>query len=328
MDRRAFIGTLAGGLVAAPFGAAGQQQAARQPPRIGVLLYLYPPDADPPQAFLHRLRDLGYVDGQNVVVDWRYAAQGKEDRLPDLAAELVRLRPAVVVADATRAVQAALRATSTIPIVMMGAADPVGSGLLPNLARPGGNVTGRSLLLAEMSGKRLQLLKEAAPKISRVAVLRDPSSPFHEAMLKEIGTVAPSLGLQTVSIPVRSRNDLGDALSEIKKARVDALFVSETMTPATRTQLVDFAAKSRLPAMFMNRDYVAAGGLMSYAPNFSEVFRHAADYVDKILKGAKPGDLPIEQPTRFELVINLMTAKALGLTIPQSLLLRADQVIE
>ena len=147
-------------------------------------------------------------------------------------------------------------------------------------------------------------------------------------MLKEIGTVAPSLGIHTVSIPVRSRNDLGDALSEIKKARVDALFVSETMTSATRTQLLDFAAKSRLPAMFMNRDYVAAGGLMSYAPDFSEVFRHAADYVDKILKGAKPGDLPIEQPTRFELVINLNTAKALGVTLPQSLLLRADQVIE
>ena len=191
-----------------------------------------------------------------MVVDWRYAPQGKEDRLPDLAAELARLQPAVVVADATRAVQAALRATSTIPIVMMGAADPVGSGLLPNLARPGGNVTGSSLLLAEMSGKRLELLKEGA---------------------------ARSL-LPWDSKPSTSPSDVG-ATSEMPfpgstKARVDALFVSETMTPAARRQRVDLAAKGHLPAMFMNRDYVAAGGLMSYAPDFSEVFRHGADYVD------------------------------------------------
>ncbi len=221
-----------------------------------------------------------------------------------------------------------MQATSTIPIVMAGSADAMGSGLVTNLGRPGGNVTGVTIMLAEMTAKRLQLLKESAPNVSRVAVLWNPGLPWHKAMLQEVDSVAPSLGLQPVRIGVRNRGELDGVFPAMRKDRVDALFVSETMTPIARRQVVDFAAKNRLPTMFMNRDYVAAGGLMSYAPNFSEAFRHAATYVDKILKGAKPADLPVEQPTKFELVINLKTAKALGLTIPPSLLLRADQVIE
>ena len=269
--------TFAGGILVAPLAAEAQQPAKVW--RIGVLMSLYHPDADPPQAFRRHLRDLGYVEGQNVVIDWRYD-QGRVDRLSGLAAELVRLKPDVIVADVALPVRAARQATSTIPIVMMGAADPVGDGLVSNLARPGGNVTGRSQMLVEMSAKRLQLVKEAVPKVSRVAAFWDPMTPFHKDMLREVNGAAPSLGLQPVVITVRGRADFGDAFSEVTRARVDALFVSETMTHAARTQLVAFAAKSRLPSMFGNRDYVAAGGLMSYAPNFSEVFRNAAEYVD------------------------------------------------
>jgi len=323
--RRLLATTGAVAVTAAPF-AAGAQQATKVY-RIGVLMSLYAPDSDPPQAFRQGLRDLGYVEGQNVVIDWRHT-QGRDDRLAGMAAELVRLRPDVIVADITAAIRAAMRATSTIPVVMTNSADALGSELISNLGRPGGNVTGLSFMLAEMSAKRLQFLKEAVPGISRVAVLWNPATTFHRAMLKEVDSAAPSLRLQPLAIAVPSRGEFGDALSEITRSRVDALFVSETMTPAARRQLVDFAAKSRLPAMFSNSDYVVIGGLMSYAPNFPEMFRHAAVYVDKILKGAKPGDLPVEQPTKFELVVNLKTAKALGLTIPQSLLQRADRVIE
>ena len=324
MNRRAFVTGL-GAVLAAPF-AAGAQQAGRVY-RIGVLMNLYSPDADVPQALRRGLRDLGYLEGQNLVIDWRYQL-GRDNRLSTLATELVRLKPDVIVADATSAVRAAMQATSTIPIVMASSADAVATGLVPNLGRPGKNVTGVTILLAETSTKRLQLLKEAVPSVSRVAVLWDPALPWHPAMVKKVEAASPSLRLQPVAISVRSRGDFGDAFAEIARARVDALFVSETMTDAARTQIIDFAAKNRQPTMFMNRDYVVAGGLMSYAPDFSDAFRHAAQYVDKILKGAKPSDLPVEQPTKFELVINLKTAKTLGLTIPPSLLLRADQVIE
>ncbi len=225
-------------------------------------------------------------------------------------------------------IRAAMQATSTIPIVMASSADAVGGGLVTSLGRPGGNVTGVTTMLAEMSAKRLQLLKEVAPNVSRVAVLWDPAIPWHRALLKEVEAAAPALRLQPVVIAVRNRDDLGDAFSEMTKGRVDAVFVSHTMTPRARGQMIDLAAKRRMPTMFMDRDYVAAGGLMSYGSDFSEEFRHAAEYVDKILKGAKPADLPVEQPTKFELIINLKTAKALGLTIPQSLLSRADEVIQ
>ena len=292
--------------------------------RVGALMSLYPPDAEGPQAFRQHLRTLGYVEGQNLVIEWRYS-QGRNDRLPSLAAELIRLNVNLMVADTTLAGRAAMRATSTIPIVLVSSADAVGGGLVSNLGRPGGNVTGHSIMLAETSVKRLQLLKEAVPRVSRVAVLWDPATPFHRAMLKEIDAAAPSLRLQPLAVAVKSRDDLGHALSEITRSRADA---SQFMSPTARRQLLDFAAKSRLPTMFLNRDYVPAGGLMSYAPNFPELFRQTAVYVDKILKGAKPGDLPVEQPTKFELVINMKTAKALGLTISPSVLARADEVIQ
>jgi len=204
----------------------------------------------------------------------------------------------------------------------------VGGGIVTNLGRPEGNVTGVTIMLAEMSTKRLQLLKEAVPSVSRVGVLWNPGVSWHPAMLKEVEVAAPSLRLEPFAIAVRSRDEFGNAFAEIASARVDALFVSETMTSTARKQLIDFAAKTRLPTMFMNRDYVAAGGLMSYAPNFAKMYRHAAVYVDKILKGARPRDLPIEQPTKFELVINMKTAKSLGLTIPQSLLQQVDEAIQ
>ena len=320
------IVALAVAVIAAPLPAGAQSPAGRVS-RIGVLMNLYPADADPPKAFAQRLHDLGYVDGQNVVIDWRYA-EGRDDRLPGLAVEMVRRKPDVIVADSTQATRAARQATSTIPIVMMGSADALRTGLVSNLARPGGNITGLTFLLAEMTAKRLQLLKDAVPRLSRVAVLWNPATAFHKIMLKEIDAAAPALRLQPVAIAVRNRDDFGDALAEITRARVDALFVSETMTPGARRRLVEFVTKSRLPAMFSNRDYVSAGGLMSYAPNFPEVFRHAAEYVDKILKGARPGDLPVEQATKFELVVNMKTAMALGLTMPPSISVRADDVIQ
>jgi putative ABC transport system substrate-binding protein len=315
-------------IVGAVLAALGQAVALAEvrSARVGVLMNLYPPDADPPQALRQALRDLGYIEGQNLVIDWRYEL-GRGDRLPALAAELVRLKPDVIVADSTVSTRAAMQATSTIPIVTS-SAEAIGSGLVTNLGRPRGNVTGITIMLAEMSAKRLQLLKEAVPNVSRVAVLWNPALSWHPAMLKEVEAAAPSLRLQSIAIAVRSHDDFGNAFAEIASARVDALFVSETMTPTARKQLIDFAAKNRLPTMFINRDYVAAGGLMSYAPNFQEMYRLAAAYVDKILKGAKPADLPIEQPTKFELVINLKTAKVLGITIPQALLLRAGEVIQ
>jgi ABC-type uncharacterized transport system substrate-binding protein len=327
LRRVPLIVALAAGCLAAPLAAVAQQQAGKVS-RIGVLMNLYAPDAAPPQALRQGLRELGYVEGQNLVIDWRYQL-GQTNRLPALAAELVRLKPDAIVADVTVAIRAAIQATSTIPIVMASSADAVGTGLVTNLGRPGANVTGITIMLAEMSAKRLQLLKEAAPNVSRVAVLWNPALPWHPAMLKEVEVASPSLALHPVAIAVRSRgDDFGNAFAEILNARADALFVSETMTPGARRQIVEFATKNRLPVMFMNRDYVAAGGLMSYAANFPEMYRQAAAYVDKILKGARPGDLPVAQPTKFEFVINLKTAQALGLSLSPSILARADEVIQ
>ncbi|HEX9285518.1 MAG TPA: ABC transporter substrate-binding protein [Nitrospirales bacterium] len=229
LKRGPLILAIAAACVAAPLAAVAQQQAGKLS-RIGVLMNLYPPDANPPQALRQRLRDLGHVEGQNLVIDWRYQLGGS-NRLPALAAELVRLKPDVIVADVTVAIRAAMQATSTIPIVMASSADAVGNGLVTNLGRPGGNVTGVTIMLAEVSAKRLQLLKEMAPNASRVAVLWDPTIPWHRALLKEIEAAAPPLRLQPVVIAVRSRDDLGDTFSEITKGRVDSVFVSSTMTP-------------------------------------------------------------------------------------------------
>ena len=316
---------LALGVLAAPLAA--DAQPAGKVPRIGVLLTLYSPAEDSPQAFRQGLRSHGYIEGQNIAIEWR-SAEGKYDQLPALAAELVRLKVDVIVADVTRATLAARQATATIPIVMMANADPVGSGLVLSLARPGGNITGLSIMLPDISAKRLQLLTEAVPTISRVAALCNPATPYHKTLMKEIAAAAPSLRLQPLPIAVQGPGEFEGAFSAMARGQVDALFVADDpMFVTSRTRLLELAAKSRLPTMFAHRDFVTAGGLMSYGPSLSDMFRRAATYVDKILKGAKPADLPVEQAARFELVINLKTAKALGLTIPPSLLLRADEVV-
>ena len=283
------------------------------------------------EAFRQGLRDLGYVEGRNLVIEYR-DAEGKVERLPALAAELVALKVDVIVASGTLAALAAKQATRTLPIVFSPAADPVASGLVTSLARPGGNVTGLSLLNSELVGKWLEQLKQAIPGVSRVAVLWQPGA-FGERtekdMLKGAEVAARALGVQLQFVEARGPEDFDRAFSDMTRARAGALTVlGSTMFVSERRRLVDLAAKNRLPAVYNVREFVDAGGLMSYGPNLADLFRRAATYVDKILKGAKPGDLPVEQPTKFELVINLKTAKALGLTIPQSVLVRADEVIQ
>jgi len=245
-----------------------------------------------------------------------------------LVTDLVQRKVDVIVADITLATQAAKRATSTIPIVMAIVADPVGSGLVANLAHPGGNVTGLSLMLAELSAKRLQLLKEAIPRIARVAVLWNPDTPYHPKAVEDLKAAAPSLAIELSFVGVRTPEQFDPAFSAVSRARAQALYVLEAPLFFThRTTLLKLASKARLPTMYGQRDYVDDGGLVSYGANIGNLFRRSAGYVDKILKGAKPGDLPIEQPTNFEFVVNLKTAKALGLKIPESILLRADEVI-
>jgi ABC-type uncharacterized transport system substrate-binding protein len=329
IDRRAFIGTLTGGLLAAPLAAAGQQAA--EIARIGWLGANPAPGRHMREAFLQGLRDLGYVEGRNVVVEYRFA-EGKLERYPALAAELVALKVDVIVAPITLAALAAKQATKTIPIVFAAVGDPITDGLVASLARPGGNVTGLSVLSPELVGKRLEQIKQAVPGISRVAVLWQPGAAptrTEQEMLKEGEVTAQALGVRPQFVEARRPADLDRAFSDMTKARAGALTVLPgNMFFSERRRLVGLAAKNRLPAVYPSREYVDAGGYMSYAPNGADLFRRAAIYVDKILKGAKPGDLPVEQPTTFELVINLKTAKALGLTIPPSVLGRADQVIE
>jgi putative ABC transport system substrate-binding protein len=329
MDRRAFIAVLSGGLLAAPLAAEAQQAA--KVPRIGYLALN--PAANPHlhEAFRQGLRDLGYVEGRNVVIENR-DAEGKPERLPALAAELVLLKVDVIVANPTVAALAAKQATSTLPIVFTVAADPVTSGLVTSLARPGGNVTGLSNLAPELVGKGLELIKQAVPGVSRVAVLWQPGFlPERTAkdMLKEAEVAARALGVRLQFVEARGPGDFDRAFADMTRARAGALTVlGGSMFFSERRRLVALAAKNRLLAVYPWREGVDAGGLMAYGPDLADLFRRTAPYVDKILKGAKPGDLPVEQPTKFELVINLKTAKALGLTIPPSLLQRADQVIE
>jgi putative ABC transport system substrate-binding protein len=316
---------LALAILAAPLAAQAQQAAKVR--RIG---FLCPGRCDEPQreAFWQGLRELGYVEGQNIAIESR-SAEGKLDRLPELALDLVRLKVDVIVVGAEPSAQAAKRATTTIPIVMAVSFDPVGSGLVASLARPGGNLTGLATLNPELAGKRLELLKETVPGVVRIAVLRNSNNPITTPQLRETRAAAQALGLELQSLDVQGPEDFDAAFQAATKARAGALIVlSDGVTNDHRTRLVGFAAKSRLPAMYGGRPYVDAGGLMAYGANGADNFRRAATYVDKILKGAKPADLPIEQPTKFELVINFKTAKALGLTIPQSILVRADEVIQ
>ena len=280
------------------------------------------------EAFGQGLNELGYVEGRNIVIEYRYA-EGKLERLPALAAELVRLNVDLILTSGDPGVRAAKQASQTIPIVVALVADLVGPGYVASLARPGGNITGLTTLGSELWAKRLELLKTAFPKVSRVAMLGNPNNAGNVALFKESEVAARALRIQLVPLDVRRADDFKSAFPAALRARADALFASgDPLLTIHRARIVDFAAKNRLPAMYGNQDYIDAGGLMSYGPNVADMYRRAATYVDKILKGAKPGDLPIEQPTKFEFVINLKTAKALGLTIPPSILSRADRVIE
>ncbi len=315
------------GLLAAPLAATAQQPA--KVPRIGFLSAEVPVAiSDVMEAFQQGLRDLGYAEGQNIVIVYRFA-QGNLNRLPDLAAELVRLKVDVIVAPSTPAAQAAKSAAGPIPVVFTQVADPVASGLVRSLAQPGGNVTGLSVIGTELSGKRLELLKEVVPRASRVAVLWDPGNPTGSLLLRETEAAAHTMGVQVQRVEARGPDDFQSALSTITRIRAGGLVVLPSLLfNAHRYRLADLLIRERVPAVFLRREFVEAGGLMSYSPSFADQYRRAATYVHKILRGAKPADLPVEQPTRFELVINLRTAKALGLTIPQSVLIRADHVIQ
>ena len=330
MRRKAatIIITLALGILFAPL--APDAQRATRVPRIGWLGGPTRESAEPfVQAFQRGLKDLGWVEGQNIVIEWRFAG-GRAERLPDLAAELVRLQVDLIVVPSTPTALAAKNATKTIPLVTVGVGDPVGLGLVASLARPGGNITGLTAVVSpEIAGKQLELLKEAAPKVSRAAVLWNPATQGTALFLKETEIAARALGIQLQLLEARSLNDFDGTFAAMATKRAGALLVlGDVMFVTHRIRLADLAAKGRLPAMYTLREYVEAGGLMSYGPITPELFRRAATYVDKILKGARPADLPIERPSKFELVINLKAARAIGLTIPRSSLLRADQAIE
>ena len=298
---------------------------AGKPFRIGVLANLDTPDME---GLRQGLREYGYIDGSNVTVDWRWS-QGKSERLPAFAVELIGLEPDVIVAVSTLAVTAAKNATSSIPIVMAAVSFPERRGLVKSLASPGGNVTGLSNIAPELNAKRLELVKEIAPGTSRVLFLWDPSNPFEHHPMREHVEIAPALGLELLPVEVRTLDAFPSALAGVALTGADALLANgNPINFGNKQAIADFALKNRLPSIFSEGQFVEAGGLVSYGPNYTDMLRRSATFVDKILKGTKPADLPVEQPTKFDLVINLRTAKALGITVPASLLARADEVIE
>ena len=312
------------------FAFGGVAVEAQQPARIFRIGILLPASASfysaRVEAFRQRLRELGYVEGKNIVIEYRYA-EGKRERLPDLAAELVRLKVDVIVTTG-QPVLAAKKASATIPIVFAVSTDPVGTGLVSSLARPGGNITGLSTMAPDLDGKRLELLKEAFPKVVRVAFLWGSGGTRANLPLTEMEAAAKALGLKLLSLPVRSLDDFENAFARAKRDGARALITTPgTLINAQQRQVLDFAAKNRLPAMYGDSEWVEAGGLMSYAPNYAGLWRRAADFVDKILKGTKPADIPVEQPMRFELVINLIAAKQIGVTVEPNVLVRAQRVI-
>jgi ABC-type uncharacterized transport system substrate-binding protein len=316
--------------IAIAFTTVAVAQESSQIPRIGYLNAVSPSSvSDRIEAFRRGLRDLGYVEKKNIVIESRYA-DGKLDRLPALAAELVRLNVAVIVTSGPTPTRAAKRATSTIPIVMAQDSDPVGNGFIASLARPGGNITGLSTLAPELTAKRLELLKEIIPRLSRVAVFGASSQPGNAQALKEVELAAASLGIKLQYVDVLAPKDLESGFRTANKGQADAvlMMVPSGVVNAQRKQMVELAIKSQLPATYQQSEYVENGGLMSYGVSIDDLNRRAAAYVDKILKGRKPADLPVEQPTKFELVINLKTAKLIGLTIPPNVLARADKVIK
>jgi putative ABC transport system substrate-binding protein len=318
-----FIVTLTLSLLTAP--CAAEAQPARKVPRIGFISDTPGPYAE---AFRQGLRERGYIEGETIAVEYRWA-EGRHDRLPDLAAELVQLQVDVLVPVGTQASRAAKQATSTIPIVMAQIGDPVGSGLVASLARPGGNITGVSVFGHEMAVKQLELLKQAVPRASRVAVLMNPTNIGSGASWRALQLAAPVLGMTLQSVAVQQPEEFERAFAALRTAPADALYViQDHLLFSHRRQIVDFAAQSQLPAMYAYREWADAGGLMAYGASLREVHSRVAELVDKILKGAKPADLPVEQVMRHNLVINLKTAKALGITIPPSLLVFADEVIQ
>jgi putative tryptophan/tyrosine transport system substrate-binding protein len=327
MSRRMMVFVLSVAILACTHPAQAQQP--KKVPRIGFLATVSPSTiSDRVEAFRQGLRELGYVEGKNIVIEYRYA-EGKADRQRAIVAELVRLKVDVIVSAGGTVTRSAKEATSTIPIVMANDSDPVGSGVVASLARPGGNITGLSTLAPELSGKQLELLKEIVPKLSRVAVLGTSTRPGNAQSLRETELAAGAFGVQLQYLDVRGPKDIETAFREASKGRADALLMlASPVFVNERTQLADFAVKSRLPAIYDRREFVDDGGLMCYGTNFADLSRRAATYVDKILKGAKPADLPVEQPTKFEFIINLKAAKQIGLTIPPNVLARADKVIK
>ncbi len=327
MRRREFITLLGGAGTAWPFLALAQQSAKIY--RIGLLSPFAPADTVPwHRAFLRGLSDLGWSEGKNIAVEYRYS-DGRNDRLPGLIADLVRLKVDIIVTSVTNDTLEAKKAASGIPIVMVAAGDPVATGIVASLARPGGNITGLSQMNPELNGKRLELLKEIAPNVSSLVVLLNPDDPISALGQNEIEIPARKMKVELHSLEVRNNQDLDNALRETTKAHADALAIMPNPVFVINMKLIaDFAIQNRLPSMFHLREYTKVGGLLSYGVDRTDLYRRAATFVDKILKGANPADLPIEQPTKFDLTINLKTAKVLGLTVPPKLLLTADEVIE
>jgi len=323
MKRREFI-TLLGGVAAWPLAARAQQPGKL--PTIGYMGATPSAESQRIAAFVQRLRELGWIEGRTIAIEVRWA-EGRNERFAEIAAEFVRLKVDIIVTAGSAPVATAKQATSVIPIVFAAAGDPVGTGLVASLARPGGNVTGQSLQSTDLAGKRLELLREVVPGLSRVAILANAGSPIGVLEMREAQAAARTLGFEVATVEIRRAQDIAPAFDALKAA--DALYVvADPLVTTNRIRINTLALGARLPTMHGQRDNVEAAGLISYGANFQDLWRHAADYVDKILHGAKPADLPVEQPTKFDLVLNLTTAKVLGLTIPESLMLRADEVIE
>jgi putative tryptophan/tyrosine transport system substrate-binding protein len=327
MNKKIVVFFLAASIVACFHVAEAQQQ--KKVHRIGYLsASSRSSEAASNEGLRQGLHELGYIEGQNIVIEYRWG-EGRSDQLPELAADLIRLNVDVMVVRGDMAILAAKQLTSTIPIVMAGVGDPVGRGFIASLARPGGNITGVSNLSVDISGKWLELLKETAPRIAQVAVLRNAANPTHSTLLKETQIAARALGVKLLDLECRSPEDFDNLFATTTKARVDALIMfPDPMLSANQRRVVDYVTRTRLSSMAMPSGYAEAGGLMAYGPNVQNNLRRTATYVDKILKGTKPADLPVELPTKFEFVINLKAAKQIGLTIPQSVLYRADKVIK
>jgi len=314
-------------VILAPHAAEAQQ--AGKVYRIGILETIAASrNATNIDAFRQGLKELGYVEGQNLAIEYR-SADGRAERFADLAAELLRLQVDLIVTRGTPAALAAKKATKTVPIVMAASGDPLGSGIVASLARPGGNITGLSSIVADLGPKRLELLKEALQTVSRVGVVANMSNPAIEAEWRQIQAAARLLGIDTELLDIRTEVDIESAFEKVRRRRADALIVTlDALTQTNRERIATLSAKHRLPAVYASREFMEVGGLLAYGVSYPHLYRRAATFVDRIFKGTKPGELPVEQPTRFDLVINLKTAKALGLTIPQTVLLQADQVIE